>query len=54
MWTVKVTPSKGLKQVDIDCQYLTDMLDAVKAAASDMKTIHIIAERVKDDEYDEG
>jgi|TARA_R110002096_G_scaffold34615_2_gene98746 hypothetical protein len=54
MWTVKVTPSKGLKQTDIKCQYLTDMLDAVKAAASDMETIHIIAERVEDHEYDKG
>ena len=52
MWKIKVTtttPTTPITELEIECQYLTDMLDAVKDAASNESTISISVQRVWED-----
>ena len=49
MWTVQTDRPRDRRGTGVECQYLTDMLDAVKAAASQPGVTTIVIEKVKDD-----
>tara|TARA_R110000751_G_scaffold273686_1_gene374451 strand:+ start:980 stop:1132 length:153 start_codon:yes stop_codon:yes gene_type:complete len=50
MWIVKKTIQEDFPQKEVKCQYLTDMLDAVKhAAINDFTPISITVLHVEED-----